>query len=171
MIRPDDDIEDDDNNTEAVPATITSPPRTEFGIQIAKGLTETLNLSDFCQLELDRAFDMVDSDGNGRIDEGEISTLLEQVYVATYGQQIQKEMKNFFKGFGKLQFGDNLGLTKDQFITRLKTLQNDTEGERKAFGLAKGLNLKSMKRRWNISLTALTWIRMAYWTKLSINIY
>ena len=52
MIRPDDDIDDD--NTEAVPATITSPPRTEFGIQIAKGLTETLNLSDFCQLELNR---------------------------------------------------------------------------------------------------------------------
>ena len=145
MIRPDDDI--DDNNTEAVPATITSPPRTEFGIQLAKGLAETLNLSDFCQLELDRAFDLVDSDGNGRIDEGEVSTLLEQVYVATYGQQIQKEMKNFFKGFGKLQIGDNLGLTKDQFITRLKTLQNDTEGERKAFGLAKGLNLKSMSEK------------------------
>lgn len=147
MIRSDDINDDNTESSHAATTTTITPPRTEFGIQVAKGLAETLNLSDFCQLELDRAFDLVDSDGNGRIDEGEVSTLLEQVYVATYGQQIQKEMKNFFKGFGKLQFGDNLGLTKEQFITRLKTLQNDTEGERKAFGLAKGLNLKSMSEK------------------------
>ena len=49
----------------------------------------------------------------------------------------------FFRGFGKHQ--DNAdGLTKDQFISRLKALQKDAEGERKAYGLAKGLNLKQL---------------------------
>jgi len=35
-------------------------------------------------------------------------------------------------------------LTKEQFISRLKALQKDAEGERKAYGLAKGLNLKQL---------------------------
>jgi hypothetical protein len=34
-----------------------------------------MNLNDFRQPELDRAFELVDSDGNGRIDEDEASTL------------------------------------------------------------------------------------------------
>lgn len=49
----------------------------------------------------------------------------------------------FFRGFGKHQDDAN-GLTKDQFISRLKALQKDAEGERKAYGLAKGLNLKQL---------------------------
>ncbi len=122
------------------------PPRTEFGTQVARGLAETLNLNDFHQPELDRAFALVDGDGNGRIDEDEVSTLLENVYVATYGQQIERERNNFFRGFGRNnnQGNDEAergGLTKEQFVDRLKALQNYCEGERKAFGLARGLNL------------------------------
>jgi hypothetical protein len=45
------------------------PPRTEFGTH--------------------RAFELVNSGGNGCIDEDEVSTLLENMYVATYGQQIE----------------------------------------------------------------------------------
>ena len=48
------------------------PPRTEF---VARDLADTMNLDDFRQPELDRAFELVDSDGNGRIDEDEASTL------------------------------------------------------------------------------------------------
>ena len=116
------------------------PPRTEFGQQIARGVAQTLNLNDWCTQELDNAFDQVDSDGNGVIDDDEILSLLEEVYVATYGQQIQQERNNFFKGFGKAT--DKL--TKQQFINRLKVLQQDNEGERKAFGLANGLNLRKL---------------------------
>lgn len=114
-----------------------SPPRTEFGLQIARNVAQTLNLNDWCIQELDQAFDLVDSDGNGVIDKNEIMGLLEQVYIATYGQQMQQERNNFFKGFGKAE-----ELTKEQFIIRLKALQNDSEGERKAFGLARAINLR-----------------------------
>ena len=99
---------------------------------------------------MDRAFELVDSDGNGCIDEDEVSTLLENVYVATYGQQIEQERNNFFRGFGKsINRGNDesasaAGLTKEQFIARLKALRNDCEGERKAFGLARGLNLQGL---------------------------
>lgn len=117
------------------------PPRTQFGIQIARGMASALNLHDFCTQELDRAFDLVDRDGNGSIDEKEILTLLESVYVSTFGQQIEQERNNFFRGFGQ---GRNDGLTREEFITRLKALQNDVEGERKAFGLAKGLDLQQL---------------------------
>jgi Ca2+-binding EF-hand superfamily protein/endonuclease/exonuclease/phosphatase family metal-dependent hydrolase len=118
------------------------PPRTQFGIQIARGVAETLNLNDWCSQELDRAFDLVDRDGNGSIDEDEILTLLETVYVETFGQQIDQERNNFFKGFG--QGGSREGLTKEQFVTRLLALQQDVEGERKAFGLARGLGLQTL---------------------------
>lgn len=122
------------------------PPRTEFGMQIARGLAETLNLNDFCESEIDGAFDLVDHDGNGVIDQEEVWTLLESVYVATYGQQIEQERNNFFRGFGgsNNDQGDDGGLTKGQFITRLKSLQRDCEGDRKAFGLARGLNLQEL---------------------------
>ena len=119
------------------------PPRTEFGLQIAKGVAETLNLREWCKQELDDAFDVVDADGSGFIDSNEIVTLLEDVYVATYGQQIQQERNNFFKGFGKA----SEELTKEQFISRLKSLQNDNEGERKAFGLARGINLRQLTEK------------------------
>ena len=117
-----------------------SPPRTEFGLQIARGVAQTLNLRDWCKQELDDAFDAVDVDGSGLIDSYEIVTLLEDVYVATYGQQIQQERNNFFKGFGKA----SEELTKEQFVLRLKSLQKDNEGERKAFGLARGINLRQL---------------------------
>jgi len=120
------------------------PARTQFGLQIARGLAETLNLSDFCEMEMDRAFEQVDHDGNGLIDLDEVESLLENVYVATYGQQIEQERNNFFRGFGKNQGSE--GLTKEQFTTRLKALQQDTEGERKAFGLARGLDLPKLSQ-------------------------
>ncbi|KAL7509492.1 hypothetical protein ACHAXN_006478 [Cyclotella atomus] len=116
------------------------PPRTQFGQQIARGVAATLNLNDWCAQELDLAFDQVDKDGNGVIDGEEISALLEDVYVSTYGQQIQQERNNFFRGFGK----SSEELTKDQFISRLMVLQQDNEGERKAFGLAMGFNLRKL---------------------------
>jgi Ca2+-binding EF-hand superfamily protein len=116
------------------------PPRTQFGPQIARGVAVTLNLNDWCTQEIDKAFEQVDSDSNGSIDEDEIARLLEDVYIETYGQQIEKERKNFFRGFGK----GSAQLTKEQFIARLKALQQDAEGERKAFGLAKGLNLRKL---------------------------
>jgi len=116
-------------------------PRTQFGRQIARGMAEMLNLNDWCAQELDRAFDLVDLDGNGSIDDEEILSLLEDVYVSTFGGQIEQERNNFFNGFGK---GSSDGLTKDQFVARLQALQQDVEGERKAFGLARGLGLQKL---------------------------
>ena len=115
-------------------------PRTEFGMQIAKGLAEKLSLNEFCQSELDAAFDLVDDDGNGVLDEDEVLSLLESAYVATYGEQIEQERNNFFRGFGK----SKSELTKEEFIMRLTALQGDAEGERKAFGLSRGLNLQEL---------------------------
>ena len=115
-------------------------PRTEFGMQIAKGLAEKLSLNEFCQSELDAAFDLVDDDGNGVLDEDEVLSLLESAYVATYGEQIEQERNNFFRGFGK----SKSELTKKEFIMRLTALQGDAEGERKAFGLSRGLNLQEL---------------------------
>ena len=120
-------------------------PQTQFGLQIARGLADALNLNEFCDMEMNRAFKLADHDGNGLIDRDEVLTLLENVYVATYGQQIEQERNNFFWGFGnKNQGDDDGGLTKEQFTTRLKALQKDCEGEKKAFGLAKGLNLQKL---------------------------
>ncbi|KAL9178623.1 hypothetical protein ACHAXT_001961 [Thalassiosira profunda] len=122
------------------------PPRTEFGMQIARSLAATLDLKTFCETEIDVAFRRVDQDGNGFIDGVEILTLLEDVYVATYGQQIEQERNNFFRGFGGSNRADE-GLTKEQFVSRLTALQQDAEGERKAFGLAKGLNLQTLSEQ------------------------
>mmetsp|Transcript_31894 Transcript_31894/g.48523 ORF Transcript_31894/g.48523 Transcript_31894/m.48523 type:complete len:737 (-) Transcript_31894:28-2238(-) len=120
------------------------PPRTEFGPQVAQGIAETLNLNDFCETEIDLAFEQVDHDRNGLIDQDEIQKLLVSAYVSTYGQQIKQERKNFFRGFGADE-GAN-GLTKDQFMNRLIALQKDREGERKAFGLARGLGLQKLSK-------------------------
>ena len=117
-----------------------APLRTEFGLQVAQGVATTLGLENFCEMELEQAFEKVDHDGNGSIDRDEVLALLESSYVATYGQNIEQEMTNFFRGFGTKNQGSD-GLTKDEFIARLKSLQNDAEGERKAFGLARGFNL------------------------------
>ena len=70
---------------------------------------------------LDQAFNLVDSDGNGVIDANEIQGLLEQVYIATYGNgkkmQQERNNNNFFKSFGKTE-----ELTKEHFIIRLTIL-------------------------------------------------
>ena len=42
-------------------------PRMEFGTKVDRDLADTLNLNDFRQPEPDRAFELIDSDGNGRI--------------------------------------------------------------------------------------------------------
>uniref|UniRef100_A0A7S3QA10 EF-hand domain-containing protein n=1 Tax=Chaetoceros debilis TaxID=122233 RepID=A0A7S3QA10_9STRA len=118
-------------------------PQTQFGLQIARGLADALNLNEFCDMEMNRAFKLADHDGNGSIDRDEVLTLLENAYVATYGQQIEQERRNFFWGFDNKDQGDG-GLTKEQFTNRLKALQQDCEGERKAFGLAKGFNLQKL---------------------------
>jgi hypothetical protein len=123
-------------------------------------MAETLNLNDWCAQELDRAFDLVDLDGNGSIDDEEILSLLEDVYVSTFGGQIEQERNNFFNGFGK---GSSDGLTKDQFVARLQALQQDVEGERKAFGLSRGLGLQKlstteMKMNFNNCLKLPTWL-------------
>jgi mRNA deadenylase 3'-5' endonuclease subunit Ccr4 len=70
------------------------PHRTQFGLQIAQGLATTLSLNEFCQSELDAAFDAVDEDKNGILDEHEVLTLLESAYVSTYGEQIVQERNN-----------------------------------------------------------------------------
>jgi len=70
------------------------PHRTQFGLQIAKGLATTLSLKVFCQSELDAAFDAVDEDKNGILDQDEVLTLLESAYVSTYGEQIVQERNN-----------------------------------------------------------------------------
>jgi len=70
------------------------PHRTQFGLQIAQGLATTLSLKDFCQSELDAAFDTVDEDKNGILDQDEVLTLLESAYVSTYGETIVQERNN-----------------------------------------------------------------------------
>jgi len=70
------------------------PHRTQFGLQVAQGLATTLSLKGFCQSELDAAFDAVDEDKNGILDEHEVLTLLESAYVSTYGEQIVQERNN-----------------------------------------------------------------------------
>jgi hypothetical protein len=61
---------------------------------------------------------------NSRIDEGEVSTLLDNANVATYGQQIEHERKQFFRGLGKsINRGDDesasdAGLIKEQFTSK-----------------------------------------------------
>lgn len=120
-------------------------PRTQFGMQVAKGLAATLNLKDFCQSEIDDAFDSVDEDGNGIIDQDEVLVLLESAYLSTYGAAIEQERNHLFRGFGtKPKQNTDNGMTKEQFISRLKALQQDVEGERKAYGLTKGLNLQEL---------------------------
>jgi len=124
-----------------LPVSGKGPPRTEFGLQVARGFADALNLQDFCESEIDQAFEQADNDGNGLIDRDEVQMLLESAYVATYGQQIEQEHNNFFRGFGNREGSE---LTKEQFISRLKALQQDCEGERKAFGLARGLGLQKL---------------------------
>jgi endonuclease/exonuclease/phosphatase family metal-dependent hydrolase/Ca2+-binding EF-hand superfamily protein len=97
-----------------------APPRTEFGIQVAQGLANTLGLQAFSQEEMEQAFETIDLDGNNHIDEAEVQTLLESVYVATYGEKFLVEKEKFFRGFRSSDGGG--GLTREQFAKKLMTL-------------------------------------------------
>jgi len=120
--------------------------RTEFGPQVAQGLADTLGLRDYCENEIDTAFDSIDLDGNNKIDEDEVQALLESVYVATYGRQIEDARNEFFSNFR-----DDSTLSLDQFTEKLMSLQqkiekgNSGEGvDRKvARGLADTLGLRA----------------------------
>jgi mRNA deadenylase 3'-5' endonuclease subunit Ccr4 len=115
-------------------------PRTEFGHQVAKGLANTLSLEVFCENEIEQAFESVDLDGNGIIDEDEVQQLLESVYVAMYGKtieaekcnekQIEEEKEKFFGRF-HVRAATTLyqgGLSLEQFTERLLALQQELEG-------------------------------------------
>ena len=123
-------------------------PRTQFGMQVARGLADTLGLRAFCENEIDRAFDSIDLDGNNVVDEEEIHKLLESAYVATFGRQIEEEKKKFFNGFQGSQ-GDKSQLTREQLTEKLLVLQLELEGkndrcdfdQQVAKGLAKILGL------------------------------
>mmetsp|Transcript_55862 Transcript_55862/g.62469 ORF Transcript_55862/g.62469 Transcript_55862/m.62469 type:complete len:910 (-) Transcript_55862:62-2791(-) len=127
-------------------------PRTQFGQQIARGLADSLGLEDFCEYELDRAFDAVDLDKNDLIDEEEVQQLLESVYLATYGKQIENKKKAFFSDFRHQKLNTNpnpnstvtitsaeitthpsnsgsvsVGLSREQFTEKLIALQQELE--------------------------------------------
>jgi hypothetical protein len=88
--------------------------RTQFGRQVARGLADTLGLRAFCEIEVTRAFESIDLDGNNLIDENEIQELLESVYMATYGRHPKEEEKmKFFRGFGS-SATDQTGLSREQ---------------------------------------------------------
>ena len=101
--------------------------RTQFGPQVARGLADTLGLSAFCKMEIDRAFEAIDLDGNDLIDEDEVQKLLESVYVAAYGPQIEAERNKFFNGFqdGK---GTAVSMSREQLTKKLMVLQEELEG-------------------------------------------
>jgi endonuclease/exonuclease/phosphatase family metal-dependent hydrolase/Ca2+-binding EF-hand superfamily protein len=123
-------------------------PRTQFGLQVARGLADTLGLDDFCENEMDRAFESIDLDGNNLVDEDEIQTLLESAYVATYGRQIEEERKKFFEGFRGSK-ADQAGLSREQLTEKLLDLQQELEtrsgkaefGQQMARGITDALGL------------------------------
>jgi Ca2+-binding EF-hand superfamily protein/endonuclease/exonuclease/phosphatase family metal-dependent hydrolase len=105
-------------------------PRTEFGHQVAKGLANTLSLEVFCENEIEQAFESVDLDGNGIIDEDEVQHLLESVYVVIYGKKIEAEKCKFFSGFKN----STAGLSREQFADKLLALQQQFEQEESSSG-------------------------------------
>ena len=100
--------------------------RTEFGVQVAQGLADTLGLQSFSREEMEHAFATIDLDGNNHIDEAEVQSLLESVYVATYGEKIRAEKKKFFQGF-QLNRGEGGGLTREQFAKKLMILHQEQQ--------------------------------------------
>ena len=107
----------------------SAPARTEFGMQVAKGLANTLGLRAFSQEEMEHAFETIDLDGNNHIDENEVQMLLESVYVATYGEKIRVEKEKFFQGFQSKGGG---GLTREQFAKKLVALQEQQQRQQTA---------------------------------------
>lgn len=101
----------------------------EFSKKMARGLADTLGLADFCENEIDRAFDSIDLDGNNLVDEDEIQKLLESVYLSAYGQQIEEERRKFFSGFKGSTIGQT-GLSREQLTEKLIALQQELEGGR-----------------------------------------
>merc|ERR1712161_146700 len=69
----------------------------------------------------------IDLDGNSFIDEEEIQKLLESVYVAKYGQQIEFERRAFFNGF-KTPTTSHTVLSRKQVTEKLIALQQELEG-------------------------------------------
>ena len=109
--------------------------RTEFGHQVAKGLAANLSLQEFCDTEIEDAFERVDLDRNGIIDEDEVKKLLDSVYIALYGKEmgdrIEREKEKFFGNFSDDEnMIVNGGLTLDQFKERLLALRQELEGGR-----------------------------------------
>lgn len=117
------DGDDDDDNGLVV------PPRTEFGKQVAQGLADTLGLQAFSQEEMEQAFESIDLDGNNHIDENEVQSLLESVYVATYGEKIRVEKEKFFQGFRQTEEQDGKGLTREQFAMKIGALQQQQQSQ------------------------------------------
>jgi len=104
-------------------------PRTQFGLQVARGLADSLGLEKFCNREMEQAFESLDLDGNNRIDEDEIQQLLESVYVNTCGryQIVEDEREQFFSNFwGKTTH--RIGLSREQLAGKLLALQQELEG-------------------------------------------
>lgn len=99
----------------------------QSGLELTKGLMDTLGMRSYCENELSAAFRTVDLDGNNSIDEEEIETLLQGVYLATYGERIRREQKKFFGNFNDAM-ATNGGLKLDQFKERLLALQQELEG-------------------------------------------
>lgn len=103
-------------------------PRTEFGLQVAQGLANTLGLQEFCENEIDRAFESIDLDGNNIIDEDEVQKLLDTVCVNTLGKPIEEEdRRKFFNDFWGSASDQNT-LTREQLTEKLMALQQELKG-------------------------------------------
>ena len=100
---------------------------TELEGRVARVIADTLGLHDFCQNEVQQAFESLDLDGNNLIDDNEVQMLLEQVFLATYGQNIEKQRDEFFALFQSSPI-DKKGLSREQFAERLVALQQELEG-------------------------------------------
>ena len=87
-----------------------------FGPTVARGLADTLGLQKFCGKEMEQAFEQIDLDGNSLLDEDEVRTLLESVYVFVDGQKIEQQRTKFFTDFQKKCLMTDLkDLTREQF--------------------------------------------------------
>jgi len=99
------------------------------GLELTKSLMDALGMRSYCDNELQTAFQAVDLDGNSYIEEEEIEVLLQNAYLATYGERIQKEKEKLFgKFFDNNTMATNGGLTLDQFKERLLALRKELEG-------------------------------------------
>lgn len=79
-----------------LPTSCETVLRTQFGLQVARGLADTLRLQEFCEQEVDKAFESIDLDGNDRIDKEEVEELLVSVYLATHDRLPDDQERNHF---------------------------------------------------------------------------